>query len=87
MAFTYLGSRDIALVECLGGKIFQSRFIEKWGEGIHHIGCFVDGVDAEVAALVIDGAKLLIHDPGRFAYLGAGGPGGVIFELMQRGDG
>ena len=32
------------------------------------------------------GAKLLIHDPGKFAYLDGGGPGGAIFELMKRGD-
>jgi len=41
-------------------------------------------VDAEVIKLTKDGAKLLIHDPGKFAYLDAGGPGGAIFELMQR---
>ncbi|HPD58010.1 MAG: hypothetical protein WBK44_08185 [Smithellaceae bacterium] len=45
---------------------------------------FVDDVDAEVAQLKKDGAKLLIHDPGKFAYLDAGGSGGAIFELMQR---
>ena len=44
----------------------------------------VGNVDAEVAALVKDGAKLLIHDPGRFAYVDAGGPGGAIFELMAK---
>jgi hypothetical protein len=37
-----------------------------------------------VKKLVKEGASLLIHDPGRFAYLDAGGPGGAIFELMQR---
>jgi hypothetical protein len=46
----------------------------------------VDDVDAEVAKLVKGGAKLLIHDPGRFAYVDAGGPGGTIFELMRRRD-
>jgi hypothetical protein len=46
----------------------------------------VDDVDAEVAKLVKEGATLFIHDPGRFAYLDAGGPGGAIFELMNRKD-
>mgnify|MGYP002066185597 CR=1 FL=1 len=40
--------------------------------------------DAEVEELVAKGAKLFVHDPGRFAYLDSGGPGGAIFELMQR---
>ncbi|MBN1382322.1 MAG: VOC family protein [Deltaproteobacteria bacterium] len=84
MAFAYLGPMEIELVQCLEGRIFQSKFLDKWGEGIHHIGFFVDDVDAEVAELVNDGANLLIHDPGRFAYLDAGGPGGAIFELMQK---
>ena len=44
----------------------------------------VDDVDAEVTRLVEEGAKLFIHDPGKFAYLDAGGAGGAIFELMQR---
>ena len=86
MAFAYLGPVEIELVESLEGRIFQSKFIDKWGEGVHHLGFYVDNVDAEVAKLVKEGATLLIHDPGRFAYLDAGGPGGAIFELMKRRD-
>ena len=86
MAFTYLGPMEIELVQCTEGTIFQSKFIDKWGEGVHHIGFFVDDVDAEVAGLVKAGAHLLIHDPGRFAYVDGGGPGGAIFELMRRRD-
>ena len=84
MAFAYAGDMEIELVQCTEGRIFQSRFIDKWGEGVHHIGFFVDDVDAEVAALAKEGANVLIHDPGRFAYVDAGGPGGAIFELMSR---
>ena len=84
MAFAYLGPMEVELVACLEGRIFQSRFIDTWGEGIHHIGFFVDDVDAETANMVAQGAKLFIHDPGKFAYLDAGGAGGAIFELMQR---
>ena len=84
MAFAYVGKLEVELVQCVEGRIFQSKFLDKWGEGVHHIGFFVDDVDAEVIRLTKDGAKLLIHDPGRFAYLDAGGPGGAIFELMQR---
>ena len=84
MAFAYVGPVEIELVQCLEGRIFQSKFIDKWGEGVHHIGIYVDDVDAEMEKLVSEGATLLIHDPGRFAYLDAGGPGGAIFELMKR---
>lgn len=84
MAFAYAGHMEIELVQCTEGRIFQSKFIDKWGEGVHHIGFFVDDVDAEVAALAKEGASVLIHDPGRFAYVDGGGPGGAIFELMSR---
>ena len=84
MAFAYIGPLQIELVQCTEGRIFQSRFLDTWGEGVHHIGFYVDDVDAEVKRLVSQGVKLFIHDPGRFAYLDAGGAGGAIFELMQR---
>ncbi len=84
MAFANVGPLEIELVQCLEGRIFQSKFLDKWGEGVHHLGVFVDDVDAEAKKLVAGGANLLIHDPGQFAYLDAGGPGGAIFELMRR---
>ena len=84
MAFAYFGPLEIELVQCIEGRIFQSRFLDTWGEGVHHIGFYVDDVDEEVKKLVSQGVKLFVHDPGQFAYLDAGGVGGAIFELMQR---
>jgi methylmalonyl-CoA/ethylmalonyl-CoA epimerase len=84
MAFAYVGPLEIELVQCLEGRIFQSRFLDTWGEGLHHIGFKVDDVDAEVRNLTSQGARLIIHDPGRFAYLDGGGAGGAIFELIQK---
>jgi methylmalonyl-CoA/ethylmalonyl-CoA epimerase len=73
MAFAKVGPLEIELVQCLEGRIFQSKFIDKWGEGLHHLGFFVDDVDGEAAKLAAQGAALLIHDPGKFAYLGGAG--------------
>jgi len=42
-------------------------------------------VDEAVKNLTDQGAKLFVHDPGRFAYLDGGGAGGAIFELMKKG--
>jgi methylmalonyl-CoA/ethylmalonyl-CoA epimerase len=86
MAFAQVGPVELELVQCLEGRIFQSRFVDKWGEGIHHIGFFVDDVDQETSRLAAEGAKVLIHDPGKFAYLDGGSAGGGIFELMRRRD-
>ena len=84
LAFAYLGPLQIELVQPVEGRIFQSRFLNTFGEGLHHLGFYVDNVDGEASNLVAQGAKLLLTDPGNFAYLESGGPGGVIFELMRR---
>ena len=84
MAFAYLGPVQIELVQCTEGRIFQSRFLDTWGEGLHHLGFHVDDLDAEVSNLVAQGVKILVQVPSKFAYLDSGGPGGAIFELIQR---
>ena len=84
MAFAYLGPLQVELVQPVEGRIFQSRFLDTFGEGLHHLGFYVDDVDGEVSKLLAQGAKLILTDPGNFAYLESGGPGGVIFELMRR---
>jgi methylmalonyl-CoA/ethylmalonyl-CoA epimerase len=84
MAFTYVGPLQIELVQCTEGRIFQSRFLDTWGEGVHHIGWYVDDVDDAVKSLTDQGARLFVHDPGKFAYLDAGGVGGALFELMKK---
>ena len=84
MAFTRVGPVEVELVQCIEGRIFQSRFLDTWGEGIHHIGFYVDDVDTEVKKLADQGVKVFLHDPGHFAYLDAGGGGVAIFELIQK---
>jgi hypothetical protein len=84
MALASVGSLQIELVQPVEGRIFQSRFLDTWGEGLHHIGFYVDDVDAEADNLVAQGAKLFTKSPGRFAYLDAGGAGGAVFELISR---
>ena len=84
LAFTHIGPVEIELVQCIEGRIFQSRFLDTWGEGIHHSGFYVDDVDTEVKKLAAQGVKVFLHDPRHFAYLDAGGVGGAIFELIQK---
>jgi len=79
----YLGPIRIDLIQPVEGKVLHSEFLEEHGEGLHHLGFYVDDVDAAAASLVAEGAKVLINNPGNFVYLETGGPGGVIFELMS----
>ena len=82
VAFGYLGNIRIDLIQPVEGKVLHSEFLEEHGEGLHHLGFYVDDVDKEAAKLVEKGAKILINNPGNYIYLDTGGPGGVIYELM-----
>ena len=62
-------------------------FLEKWGDGIHHIAFTADDVPKEVADLEAKGVESIAKSPtGGWAYLESTGPGGVIFELMKKAD-
>ena len=84
LAFAYIGDLELELIEVVKGKILHSEFLEEHGEGLHHLGFFVDDVDREAASLVERGAEIILQRPSQWIYLDCGGPGGVIFELMQR---
>ena len=84
LGFAYLGDLELELIEVTKGKILHSEYLKEHGEGLHHLGFFVDDVDGEAANLVKQGAAIIIQRPGQWIYLDSGGPGGVIFELMQR---
>jgi len=86
MAFAYLANDvEIELVACTEGRIFQSRFLDNWGEGLHHVGFLVDDVDGDTKNLADQGARVFVQDPGQFSYLDTGAGGG-IFELIQKQD-
>lgn len=84
LAFTNIGRLQIELIQPAEGRTFYDDFLEKHGEGIHHLGVRVDDVDAAAAALAEKGVKVLFGRRGRFAYMDTGNPGGVMYELIQR---
>jgi methylmalonyl-CoA epimerase len=84
LAFANIGSLQIELIQSVEGRTFYADFLEKHGEGVHHLGIRVDDVGAETANLVKKGVKVLFGRPGRFAYLDTRSPGGVMYELIQR---
>jgi methylmalonyl-CoA/ethylmalonyl-CoA epimerase len=84
MAFASLGSVRIELVQPVEGRIFHSGFLDEYGEGLHHLGFTIDNLDEVLSSLVTRGAKVVNSSQGSFAYIETGGPGGVLFELIQR---
>lgn len=83
LAFARLGRLEIELIQPLAGRVFHSIFLERHGEGIHHLGSYVDDVDGDAKDLQTRGARLLSARPDFYAYLDSGQSDGVIFELIN----
>jgi methylmalonyl-CoA/ethylmalonyl-CoA epimerase len=91
-AFLSAGDANLELLEPTGADSPVAKFIEKRGEGIHHL-CFrVDDIEAQLAALKAQGYRL-INDapvPGahgcRVAFLHPAAGNGVLIELSEKVD-
>ena len=66
-----------------------ARFLEKRGEGLHHVCIEVEDIDAALAALKARGAPLIDETPkigaggARIAFIHPRGTAGVLTELRQ----
>ncbi len=88
-SFFQVGESKIELLEASGPESAIAKFIEKRGEGIHHIAFEVDDIRAEMARLEAEGFVLLQKEPKRgadnklVAFLHPKSSGGVLVELCQ----
>jgi methylmalonyl-CoA/ethylmalonyl-CoA epimerase len=82
-----LGDITFELIQPLEGDTPVQEFLEKKGEGIQHIGFFVDDIEAETAKLAEKGFKVTqsAETPTvKWAYYGTDELGGFSIELMQK---
>ena len=83
-----MGQVEFELVQPVSGESVQKKSLKDRGEGIDHLGFFVDNIDEEVANLVKKGFKVIssgkLVGGGGFAFLDTDKVGGVFFELIQR---
>ena len=88
-AFFQTGSTKIELLESSSSDGVISKFIEKKGEGIHHIAFEVADIEAEMKRLSNEGFQLLNEIPKKGAdnklvcFLHPKGTNGVLVELCQ----
>lgn len=88
-AFFRQGDTKIELLESTDPEGVIARFIEKKGEGIHHIAFEVTDILAEMARLEAEGFTLLNETPKKGAdnklvcFLHPKGTNGVLVELCQ----
>ena len=88
-SFFMNGPNKIELLEATSEDSPIAKFLEKKGEGIHHIAFDVEDIVAEIARLKSEGFTVLNETPKRgadnklVAFLHPNGTGGVLIELCQ----
>lgn len=87
-SFFQLGDTKIELLEATNTNSAIAKFIEKKGEGIHHIAYEVDDLDAELARLRGEGFEIINApkdgaDNKRICFLHPKSTNGVLVELCQ----
>ena len=88
-AFFQTGESKVELLQATAPESAIARFIEKKGEGIHHIAFDVENIEAEIARLKAEGFEFINEMPKRGAdnklicFLHPKATNGVLIELCQ----
>lgn len=88
-AFFQCGETKIELLEATKEDSAIAKFIEKRGEGIHHIAFEVEDIHAEMKRLAAEGYRILNAEPKKGAdnklicFLHPKSTNGVLVELCQ----
>ena len=90
VAFMQIGSTKLELIEPLGEDSPVHKFIQKRGEGIHHICFLVDNIEEALSELKEKGVKLIDQKPRigatgkKIIFLHPESSFGVLIELKER---
>ncbi|MDC3414464.1 methylmalonyl-CoA epimerase [Aquibacillus sp. 3ASR75-11] len=89
VAFLSIGESRIELLEPLSEESAIRKFLNKKGEGIHHIALEVDSLEERLLQLKNEGVPLLNEEPkqgannSQIAFIHPKGANGVLFELTK----
>jgi len=84
-----VGDGHVELLRPLGPETVVGKFIERRGEGLHHVAYRVDDIDAALAGLREAGIDLIDREArvgirgSRVAFLHPGATGGVLTEIVE----
>lgn len=90
VAMLPIGESRVELLEPISEDSPISKFLEKRGGGIHHIAVEVEDIEASLAKLKADGARLIDEKPRigaegcLIAFVHPAATGGVLLELTQK---
>jgi len=88
-----IGESKIELLEPTSTDSPIARFLEKNGPGIHHIAYQVDDIEAAIAQMKVQGARMIDEQPRsgahgtKIAFVHPKSSNGVLTELCQCGSG
>lgn len=82
---------EIELLQPMTSDAGLAKFLEKRGEGMHHICLQVDNIDTALRDLQAQGASVLDEQPriaaeGRAIFLHPKGTHGVLLELLEKSE-
>jgi methylmalonyl-CoA/ethylmalonyl-CoA epimerase len=88
VAFLPFGDTTIELIRPLDDDSGVARFLQRRGEGVHHIGISVRDIRSEISRLIAEGVEMIDREPragvhGEVAFIHPRGTGGVLTELVQ----
>lgn len=89
VAFLEVGESRVELLEPTGPESPIARFLEKRGEGVHHVCLRVDDLEAQLERLKSSGVRLINSSPVdgadgcRVAFIHPSSASGVLIELSQ----
>ncbi len=92
LAFFHLGDVGIELTEATSPASPIARFIERHGDGVHHVSFEVEDIRRELARLRKQGFQLVDEQPRHgaggslIAFLHPRSTNGILIELTQRGE-
>jgi methylmalonyl-CoA epimerase len=88
-----VGDGHVELLSPLGPETVVGKFVERRGEGLHHVAYRVKDIDATLATLKEAGVELIDAQArigiqrSRVAFLHPRSTGGVLTELVERAGG
>jgi len=89
-AFLPIGDTEVEVLEATSDESPVAKFIEKKGEGIHHLAIRVENLEAALAELKEKGIRLIDETPrygaggAKIAFVHPKSTGGILLEISER---
>ena len=93
VAMLQIGESKIELLEPTSEESPIAKFLEKNGTGVHHLAYEVNDIEAAIAKMLADGARMVDQTPRngahgtRIAFVHPKSSNGILTELCQCGHG